>query len=756
MRRLFLFVLIIMAPVTYAGTPVVVGADADPVTRHAAEELQHYLQKMTGEEHVLVLDTEALPETAFIVGLNAHTEALKGEGRGGLALKHALEDLGDEGYVQFSIANHLILAGTGKRGTLYAVYGLLEDHYGCRWFTPQVEHIPAQKIDTLPKMVSRTIPVLESREPFTKECMDADWCARNRMNSSAVTFEEHHGGNVRFGRGLFVHTFNVLMPPAEFFGEHPEYYSLVNGERLGERSQLCTTNEEVIRICTERMLQFIKDDPEAMVYSLSQNDWHNYCECDNCTAMADAEDTQMGPMLHLVNAVAEAVAKYYPDKAIETLAYQYTRKAPKTMRPRDNVIIRLCSIECNFMQPLDGSNAEENIAFVKDLKEWSKVSNRLWIWDYVTSFRSYLCPYPNLRVRDDNIRLFVDNNVTGIFEQDVYNTPGGELSPLSGYLDAKLLWNPDYDEDTAINEFLDGVYGAAAPAIREYIDLMHDYVATNNIQADIWVSPRTAPFLTDALLEEASLIWDQAEAAVEEQPAVLDRVQVARLSVEYAILDRQNATSLGGLSVDHENLTATVDPAFTQRVKHFFEVARRAGVTLMDEHRETLDQYEETFAHTQQGETMHFEAFDAVDKDNLKPGLHYGYYEGSWDALPDFATLEAKTEGISPTVNINRREDADQFGLYFHGYIDIPRDGVYAFFVESNDGSDLFIHDQRVVDNDGLHGSETRGGVIALRKGFHPIRVRYFQAGGGYALKIYWSGPDLDKSRLPLWVLKHE
>ena len=189
---------------------------------------------------------------------------------------------------------------------------------------------------------------------------------------------------------------------------------MVDGERLGERTQLCCTNEDVVRICTERVLEEIGKDPEAFVYSVSQNDWDSHCECPKCQetggarGIADGAGAVFGEPGRGSGREASIRAK-----AIETLAYQWTRKPPKTMRPRPNVIIRLCSIECCFMHPLATCDSEENRAFTADLEGWSKVANRLWVWDYVTSFRNYLVPFPNLRVRDDNIRLLIANNVPG-------------------------------------------------------------------------------------------------------------------------------------------------------------------------------------------------------------------------------------------------------------------------------------------------------------------------------------------------------
>ena len=117
------------------------------------------------------------------------------------------------------------------------------------------------------------------------------------------------------------------------------------------------------------MKKRIAADPDAFVYSVSQNDWDNHCECAACQALAETEGSQMAPVLQLVNQVAEAVEQEYPGKAIETLAYQWTRKAPKTMRPRPNVIIRLCSIECCFMHPLATCDSEQNQAFRKDAED---------------------------------------------------------------------------------------------------------------------------------------------------------------------------------------------------------------------------------------------------------------------------------------------------------------------------------------------------------------------------------------------------
>ncbi len=507
---------------------IVIAADASPSTRYAAKELQTFLKLISAAELPLATDREAATGHEIVLGASSHLKSM------GTTID--LPRLGDEGYVIRTVGPHLVIAGGRLRGNLYGVYGLLEDHLGCRWFAPEVSRIPHLARIALGPLAESKIPVLEYREPYTFDCLDGDWCARNRMNSSLARLEARHGGRVRFADGLFVHTFARLVPPAKYFAAHPEYFSLVGGKRQNGYAQLCCTNEEVIRICTEQIRAAMRAQPEATVFSVSQNDTDKHCECPRCQALARREGSQCAPVLYLANRVAAAVEKDFPGKAVETLAYQWTRQAPKTMRPRPNVIVRLCSIECCFSHPLATCDSRENRAFRADLQAWSKVSERLWIWDYTTDFAHYLMPFPNQRVRRPNIRFFVANHVKGVFEQDTYDTPHSELAALGGYLSAKFLWDPDYDQDRAMNEFLAGYYGQAARPIRRYIDRLHDRVERDNIHVHIY-DPPTKPYLDYELLRPANADWEEAEKLVAGDAAVLRRVQISRMSVNYAIME---------------------------------------------------------------------------------------------------------------------------------------------------------------------------------------------------------------------------
>ncbi|MHC4148200.1 MAG: alpha-L-fucosidase [Planctomycetota bacterium] len=141
--------------------------------------------------------------------------------------------------------------------------------------------------------------------------------------------------------------------------------------------------------------------------------------------------------------------------------------------------------------------------------------------------------------------------------------------------------------------------------------------------------------------------------------------------------------------------------------------------------------------------------------EGLVQGLYYEYYQGNWDKLPDFDSLAPKATGTADTFGISQRQQDDNFGFRFRGYLQIPRTGVYTFILESDDGSKLYIGRQCVVENDGLHATIEKSGMIALETGLHPITVVCFEKTGGQNLEVYRLGPQLEEPDIPASELFH-
>lgn len=501
---------------------VLVGPTATAPEQKAAHELVTVLRQMTGADFLVVTNGEA-PENSILIGADAGARREFPE--------VPFDTLGPEELIIKTKGTRLLLAGGRPRGTLYAVSRFLQEPCGVRWWTPWASRIPKQPTLRVGELDLRERPVFEYREPFWYPAFDRDWSWRNRCNGQSSRLPPELGDCIRY-KG-FVHTFYPLVPPAKHFAAHPEWFSVIKGKRSTNRAQLCLTNPELRDFMVERVKQWLRESPDARIISVSQNDWHGACECADCRALDDAEGTHAATMLAFVNYVAEKIESEFPEVAVDTLAYQYTRKPPKTIKPRANVIVRLCSIECNFREPLDQAS---NAAFADDIRGWSRLCQRLYVWDYTTDFAHYVQPHPNWFVLGPNLRFFQQHHVRGVFEQGAYQSHGSEMAELRAWVLAQLLWNPQQDDRALVQEFLEGYYGSgAASPLRRYLDRMHDASKGHPLTC---YSPSDAPHLRFQPLAEAEQLWQQAEAAVASNSECLERVRLGHLAVRYVWLAR--------------------------------------------------------------------------------------------------------------------------------------------------------------------------------------------------------------------------
>lgn len=502
------------------GCVIIQQADATAPEQHAVAELALHLDLITGAKFQVRTNATDAPSQAIIVG------------PGPLAAKEFpetdLTKLGSEEFVIRTKGNRLLLAGGRPRGTLYAVNRFLQDQCGVRWWTPWATNLPKQATLRIPDLELLSQPAFEYRAPFWYCGFDPLWKVRNGANSEWNNIPASLGGCVKY-KG-HAHTFYLLVPPEKHFAAHPEWYSLLKGKRTHDHAQFCLSNPELRDFVVGRVKEWLRESPEASIISVTQNDWHGACECANCQAIDEAEGSPAGSMLTFVNYVAEKIEPEFPQVAVDTFAYQYTRKPPKTVKPRPNVIVRLCSIECNFREPLDHPS---NAAFLADLQGWAKICQRLYIWDYTTDFQNYVNPHPNWFVLGPNLRLFQSNHVRGVFEQGAYQGFGGEMAELRAWVLAQLLWNPQQDDRVLIREFLAGYYGPAAKPIGEYLELMQR--ASDGFYLACFLRPN-APQLKFKPLAEAERLWTKAEQAVANDPELLARVRLGHLPVRYAFL----------------------------------------------------------------------------------------------------------------------------------------------------------------------------------------------------------------------------
>ncbi len=506
---------------------IVVSADASETDAYAAQRLKYYLDKITGKSIGIVTDDTDTAEYEICVGTTNRTEP-------------DFSDYADGSYIINSTDKRVIISGAGNKGAINGVYAFLEKYCGCHWYEAQVIDVPENKTLTVPADINiEHTPFFEYTETDTASSRDIEFSLANGLTGGAYRdFTAEQGVAVEY-LGRFCHTMTTFFCKSEtYFAEHPEYFALRNGERTP--NQLCLTNEKVKDIVTAEVLELLESehnpDADIQIVSLTQHNNFDYCMCDNCKAVDDENGSQSGTMITFVNEIARRVKEHgYDNVVFDTFAYQYTRKAPSQVKPREDVIVRLCSIECCFGHTLDDPNCEQNVDFMNDLREWGKICNRIYIWDYVHNYANTLCIFPNFGVLQRNVQIFYENNAKGLYEEGNYyiENSDAEFAEMRTYLLSKLMQNPYLDYSDEMNGCLNGVYGPGGCYIREFIDTITEHAVTDSKHLSIYQSAESTLYnMTDEDVEKCNELWEKAKAAAETD-GQLQQIRRSELSWRY-------------------------------------------------------------------------------------------------------------------------------------------------------------------------------------------------------------------------------
>ncbi|MFA9477375.1 DUF4838 domain-containing protein [Phycisphaerales bacterium AB-hyl4] len=537
---------------------IVIGANASKAEQFAAEELSLFLHQMTDADFKVVTDEHASGRYEFVVGQTNRLDIDE--------TPDNLKPTGTEGFAIIVDDDRVAILGNTGRATLYGVYDFLEHELGCRFIASDMTHVPSKP--TLRVGVQSRVfsPKLEYRNLHQGT---TQWSVRNRLNAVWGTVpNEAIIGGARFIGPSFVHTFGELVPEAEYFEAHPEYYALWEGKRVpaaigGKTGGLCLTHPDVLRITIASVRDWIADyrrrasaHPDTLLLvSVSANDDHHLvCQCTGCQAVNKEEDAPSGTLIRFVNEVAEQIGADEPMVRIETLAYGFSETPPAKTKPHDNVIIRFAPISADFARPFNDTASERNRQVHHNLQQWSKLTDNIYIWDYRTNFHAYLKPFPDLRVLEENMRYLIDAGLRGYYAQTA-QTESATFSRLRRYVLAKQAWRPDTNVQQAINEFCQLYYGPAAPYVLQYIDMVHDYFASLDIPLR-WrdgSSPDGADY-DYSFLAEVDDVLEKAEAAAETE-AQTRRVTEERLTVWYMLVRKALAGDVEGDS--HHSLPLT-------------------------------------------------------------------------------------------------------------------------------------------------------------------------------------------------------
>lgn len=485
----------------------------------AVEFLSTALETMTGGETELVSRSQYDEKggKAFIL----ETDETLDVGNGGYSLNVSQQS------IEIKAKDFSSLSG--------GIYAFLEDKLGCMFVSPEYDYIPKSNTVWVDECQIKHTPSIEWRYVYSYE-------ADIRKNEDGS--ENYGGWNSKLrlnGAGsndwyAWVHTSFTYVSPDEYFAEHPEYFSLYRGKRTYKQGpvsgQLCWTNEDVYNIISQKVLQQMRENPDIHIWDVSQMDtWESRgvgCACDKCKEIDEREGSQMGSLLTFINRLADDVAKEFPDNYISTLAYNYTQDPPKNIKPRDNVIIKLCLMPGDCASSYANPNSSDSEKANKLVSDWGKVAKHIVIWDYNIDFHNYLMPYPILDRLKENNDFYIENNVYGIFHQ-MSADKGGDFSELNSYIFARLMWDKNTDVQEVFNKYLTVYYGNAAPYIAQYYGELDKNVVSSGIGLYIYAKPwqYSTSYLSTKNIDKYLEIFENAKQAADDE-TIIKRVEKAQ------------------------------------------------------------------------------------------------------------------------------------------------------------------------------------------------------------------------------------
>jgi len=534
---------------------IVHSKDSSECERFACKELQKYLYLSLNTLIPVFSDKCEKRSSEIIIGDARNNN-----------YKTILLNKSKEAYIIKEDNGNIYINGNSPRAILYGVYKFLEEFIGFKCFA-----IDCEKYEKLNELIIQKDYELiidftfEYRETYWTDSFNGDFAAKNMLNSNLAELSDKHGGKVKWFN--FHHSFSDLVNPNEYFDTHPEYFSLVDGKRQKEHTELCLSNPDVYEIALKKLKEWIKNNPHCDIFSVAQDEWMGHfikmaCECENCKKIDLENESQSGSIITFVNKLAREIKREYPDKLIHTFAYQYSRKTPKKVIPENDVIVRLCNIECSWDKSIEEGallDVESRSGkFYQDLLDWGKITNRLYIWDYAVNFRNYLLPFPNLRTMEKNIALYRKCNVKGVLMQGNFSYGGGGyLDELKAYVVANLLRDDSKDLNYLINDFCKHYYGSNAYTyIVDYINLWEDSVKGH----ELWLyDDADSLMFTDNNINKSFDLLNKAKDS-EKNEIYKNRIDKLLLGIRYLYIVR--------LEMDYPNRNELIDEFYADLKKH--------------------------------------------------------------------------------------------------------------------------------------------------------------------------------------------
>jgi len=438
-----------------------------PAEITAADKLQGFLKEISGVE----LPIGGAPAKKITIGID-----------GALA---------PEGFTIRTRGADIAITGGGPRGVLYGVYDFLEKFLGCRWYNKENRYIPTLATVAVPAAIDvKKSPAFEYRAPTTvNRGYDIDSALANRVNAGWAVWDlntPEYGGH----SGYVVDHSGEKIMPGSTFETHPEYFALgEDGQRIGGYSNPCFSNPDVFALYKEYILAELAENPDLECICVALNDSSAVCQCADCkqayweecgVPVDSVSENCSGSHFRFLNRLCEAVTPLYPGVKISTFAYGVTQQPPKT-KLHPSAVIYFCPIGmCYAHRAGECTQEETRVTFDRDYKTWLEKCGNIAVFDYPLNYNHWGVANPLWGTIQSYLQMYHNDGGVGLINCSSATDDIGFYA-MTGYLYARLLWNPDADMEDLYNDFLPYYYGAGWQYIREYIRITSEELTGRTI-----------------------------------------------------------------------------------------------------------------------------------------------------------------------------------------------------------------------------------------------------------------------------------
>ncbi|HTU25732.1 MAG TPA: DUF4838 domain-containing protein [Pirellulales bacterium] len=432
---------------------IVVPAGKQPIIQPAAEDLQYHLRKMSGAEVAIVEGSAPADTTAILLGV-APT------GASAELTAEQVQATWPDGYLVSGSDRAVALLAARPEGVRNAVYGLLEDYLGCRWFTPGEigESIPNRTtIEVkLPSKLTAVKPSYELRGPwYNAHALSSDGDQKLDAAAIAKWGLRNRGGGLR---GSVKQDWATIFPK-ELQEKEPGLQAMIGGKRTprGAEGQVCMSYPRATAIALDYFTHIFTAYPQFDFFTFSPNDNNNYCQCPECMAMGKNAAERV---LRFSNAVAEGVNAKFPGKGITLLPYAVTIDPPTgDIRGAANLYPLICSFNMEQVKPKTDENPSCT-TYRGRVAGWMKILPRAWSYDYIGWYPG---PWPLFKKLEAEQHWYQSLGFSGTMPEYLDRNMGTDVHM---WLSWKLAWDKRARVDKLLVNFYPRYYGPAAPAMR--------------------------------------------------------------------------------------------------------------------------------------------------------------------------------------------------------------------------------------------------------------------------------------------------